>query len=233
MEGVAKEGRTVLFVSHNMQAVIRMCERVILLDGGSLLEDGPASHVVTRYLTSGEGNTKVRTWGELSRAPGTEVVRLRAVQAKTEDGKAADTVDISEPLGIEIEYEILQPEHIFHPVFDVRNSEGVLLFAAQDTDATWRRRTRPTGRYISTGWIPGDLLNEGVVYIGVSIWTLYPERCHLYEQDVVTVHVVDSLDENSARGGWPYAVPGAVRPLCKWETHYQDEVNSSAHAANW
>jgi lipopolysaccharide transport system ATP-binding protein len=105
-------------------------------------------------------------------------------------------------------------------VFDVRNNEGLVLFAAQDTDATWRRRPRPTGRYISTGWIPGNLLNEGVIYVGVAIWTLYPERCHCYEQDVVTVHVVDSLDEDSARGGWPYAVPGVMRPLCKWETQY-------------
>jgi lipopolysaccharide transport system ATP-binding protein len=220
MEGVAKEGRTVLFVSHNMQAVTRLCERVLLLDGGSIVGDGPASQVVTTYLTSGEGNTKSRRWDDLSRAPGSEVVRLCSVRACTEDGQSADTVTIRKPLGIEIEYEVLKPDYIFHPCFSVHNNEGVHLFSAQDTDAAWRRRPRPIGRYLSTGWIPGDLLNEGAMFVGVAIWTLAPERVHFYEQDVVTVHVIDTLDEDAARGGWPFAVPGAIRPFCKWETQY-------------
>lgn len=223
MEGVAKDGRTVLFVSHNMQAVTRLCGRVILLDGGSVVEDGPASQVVTRYLTSGEGGTKLRKWDERSRAPGSEVVRLCAVRVCSEDGQATDSVDIRKSVGVEIEYDVLKSGYMFHPVFDVRNSDGVLLFAAQDTDATWRRRSRPKGRYVSTGWIPGDLLNEGAMFVGVAIWTLAPERCHCHERDAVTFHVIETPDENSARGGWPYAVPGVMRPLCKWDTQYNGE----------
>jgi lipopolysaccharide transport system ATP-binding protein len=222
MEGVASQGRTVLFVSHNMQAVTRLCQRVILLDGGSVAEDGSTSQVVTKYLTSSEGNTQSRKWDDLSRAPGSEVVRLCAVRARTEDGQLADTADIRKPVAIEIEYEVLKADYIFHPCFSVHNSEGVHLFSAQDTDATYRRRPRPKGRYVSTGWIPGDLLNEGAMFVGVAIWTLSPERCHFYERDAVTFHVVDTFEEDSARGAWPGFVPGVMRPLLKWDTHCLD-----------
>ncbi len=227
MEGVAKEGRTVLFVSHNMQAVTRLCERVILLDAGGVAGDGPAGQLVTRYLSSSDGNTKMREWDDPVRAPGSDVVRLCAVRTRAEDGHTTDLVDIRKPLGVEIEYEVLKPGHVFHPCFSVHNSEGVHLFSAQDTDGTWRRRHRPPGRYVSTGWIPGDLLNEGAMFVGVAMWTLNPEHCHFYERDAVAFHVVDSYDEESARGGWPFSVPGAIRPFCKWETQSESGVSIS------
>src|ERR1051325_514167 len=79
MEGVSKEGRTVLFVSNNMPAITRLCERAILLDQGEIIEDGAASRVVSAYLGStAAGSAGVREWPDASRAPGDEVVRLRA-----------------------------------------------------------------------------------------------------------------------------------------------------------
>ncbi|MCI1279211.1 MAG: ABC transporter ATP-binding protein [Nitrospira sp.] len=224
MEGVAKEGRTVLFVSHNMQAVTRLCERVILLDNGGVVGDGPASQLVTRYLSSSEGSTKVREWDDPARAPGSDVVRLRAVRARGEDGQPTDLVEIQKSVGVEIDYEVLKPGYMFHPCFSVHNSEGVLLFSAQDTDRTWMRRPRPAGRYTSTGWIPGDLLNEGALFVGVAIWTLAPDHCHFYERDAVAFHVVDSFEEGLSRGGWLGNVPGVIRPFCKWETQSENDL---------
>jgi lipopolysaccharide transport system ATP-binding protein len=223
MTGVAKEGRTVLFVSHNMAAVTRLCERAILLDGGRVLEDGPAGQVVTTYLTSGVGKTMVRNWDDLAKAPGSDVVRLCGVRSRAEDGQITESVDIRRPVGIEIEYEVLKSGYIFHPAFSVHNSEGVLLFAAQDTDTTWMRRPRPKGRYVSTGWISGNLLCEGAMSVGVSIWTLSPEKCHMYEQDAVIFHVVDTFEDDSARGAWRMSIPGIVRPKFKWGTQFYGE----------
>lgn len=230
MEGVAKEGRTVLFVSHNMQAVTRLCERVILLDNGEVVGDGPASQLVTRYLSSSEGSTKVREWNDPVRAPGSDVLRLRAVRTRDEDGQPTDLVDIRKPVAVEIEYEVLKPGHIFHPCFSVHNSEGVHLFSAQDTDRTWMRKPRPSGRYTSTGWIPGDLLNEGAMFVGVAIWTLAPDICHFYERDAVAFHVVDSFEEGSSRGGWLGNVPGVIRPFCKWDTQLEQSMSQALHA---
>ncbi len=224
MEGVAKEGRTVLFVSHNMQAVTRLCERVILLDNGGVVGDGPASQLVTRYLSSSEGSTKVREWDDPARAPGSDVVRLRAVRARGEDGQPTDLVEIQKSVAVEIEYDVLKSGFMFHPCFSVHNSEGVHLFSAQDTDRTWMRRPRPAGRYISTGWIPANLLNEGAMFVGVAIWTLAPDNCHFYERDAVAFHVADSYEEGSSRGGWLGNVPGVIRPFCKWETKVEQSI---------
>lgn len=229
MEGVAKEGRTVLFVSHNMQAVTRLCERVILLDNGGVVGDGPAGQLVTRYLSSSEGSTKLREWDDPVRAPGSDVVRLRAVRTRAEDGQPTDLVDIRKPVGVEIEYDVLKSGNIFHPCFSVHNSEGVHLFSAQDTDRTWMRQPRPAGRYTSTGWIPGDLLNEGAMFVGVAIWTLAPDICHFYERDAVAFHVVDSYEEGSSRGGWLGNVPGVIRPFCKWDTQVERNMPEARH----
>ncbi len=92
MEDVGKQGRTVLFVSHNMPAVTNICERVILLDNGRVSLDGTAHQVVSKYLGSGTNAMAAREWGDPQTAPGGEIARLLAVRVKTEDGVVADTL---------------------------------------------------------------------------------------------------------------------------------------------
>ena len=113
MQDVGQHGRTVLFVSHNMPAITRLCKRVILLDGGRVLEDGPPYHVVKTYLNSGLGTSAAREWSDLSKAPGNDVMRLRAVRVRTEDGVIADALDIRQPFGIDIEYQELRNSECF------------------------------------------------------------------------------------------------------------------------
>src|SRR6266480_6383227 len=78
MQDVGKQGHTVLFVSHNMPAITRLCPRTILLDQGRVLSDGPSHQVASEYLSGGMGTTAVRQWPEMSKAPGNEIVRLCA-----------------------------------------------------------------------------------------------------------------------------------------------------------
>ncbi|MEQ1628701.1 MAG: ABC transporter ATP-binding protein, partial [Nitrospira sp.] len=80
MKDIGAHGRTVLFVSHNMQAVMRLCDRVIMLDKGRVLHDGPAHEVVKTYLNAGFGASPAREWTDPSSAPGGEVARLRAAR---------------------------------------------------------------------------------------------------------------------------------------------------------
>ncbi len=86
MENIGQQGRTVLFVSHNMPAMTRLCQRVILMDEGRIIEDGPSNEVVSNYLFSGSDIKASREWPEPESAPGGRFVRLRAVRVKTEDG---------------------------------------------------------------------------------------------------------------------------------------------------
>jgi len=85
MKVVGEDGRTVLFVSHNMPAVTRLCERIILLDEGRVVADGPAHKVASLYLQSGLGTMAVREWKDRTKAPGNEIVRLCAVRVINED----------------------------------------------------------------------------------------------------------------------------------------------------
>src|SRR5581483_7581150 len=80
MQEYGRSGRTVLFVSHNMQAVAQLCDRVILLDAGRVVADGPSQAVVAEYLQSGLGIGAERSWPDLDGAPGNDVARLRSLR---------------------------------------------------------------------------------------------------------------------------------------------------------
>ncbi len=227
MQDVGQQGRTVIFVSHNMPAITRLCARTILLDDGKVLEDGLSHKVVSAYLSSGLGTTAAREWPNLAKAPGDDVVRLRAARVRTEDGQIAEAVDIRKPVGLEMEYEVLQPGHMLLPYYHVFNQEGVKVFSAVDLDPDWRGRHRLAGRYTSTAWIPGNLLAEGMLFVAPAVRT--PERkWRLYESDAVAFQVIDSLDGDSARGDFSGYMTGAVRPLLRWETRFDPNGSKTA-----
>lgn len=218
MEDVGKKGRTVLFVSHNMSAVTRLCQRAILLDGGRLLKDGPSHQVVAEHMYSGLGTTAAREWTDVTKAPGGEVVRLRAVRVKTEEGRITDAVNISQPVAIEMEYDVLKSGYVLLPNQTFFNDEGVNIFQAHDTDPAWKSCQRPAGRYVSTVWIPGNFLSDGMLFVSSGMGTLNPPIRQFYERDVVAFKVIDNLESGGARGNWTGTMGGLVRPLFKWDT---------------
>ncbi len=216
MQDVGKQGRTVLFVSHNMPAVTRLCERTILLDQGQVIADGPAHSVVGLYLRSDQGTTAEREWPEISRAPGNDIVRLAAVRVRNHLGQVTDMIDIREPVSLEMEYQVLKPGSVLVPSFRLFNEEGVFVFATFDSDRNWQSKPRPAGRFVSQTVIPGNFLSEGSLMIAAAITTLEPLIVHFHETEVVAFSVVDSLEGNSARGAYAGYMPGVVRPLLEW-----------------
>ena len=230
MQEVGRQGRTVLFVSHNMPAITRLCPRTILLDAGRVLRDGLSTQVVSAYLSSGLGTTAARIWPELKTAPGNDIVRLRAVRVCTEEGKVSDALDIRLPVRIEMEYEVLTAEQVLVPNLHFYNEEGVYAFVTGDLDPAWRARRRPRGRYVSTALIPGNLLSEGTLFVGAAISTIDPVVVHFYERDAVAFQVVDTMDGDSARGDYAGPMPGVVRPKLQWRTKLLSESNRIATA---
>jgi lipopolysaccharide transport system ATP-binding protein len=221
MDDVAHAGRTVLFVSHNMQAVTRLCSRCIMLHKGQVELDGPSAQVASAYMNSGVTTTAVREWLDISSAPGDEVARLCGVRVRSRDGGVMDSIDVREPVGIELEFEVLQPGRKFLPHFALLNQDGTVLFVAVDVDPAWRGKGRPVGRYVSTGWIPGNLFAEGLVYVQAVIMTLDPEAIHTIVEEAVAFRVVDDLNAtNTSRGDYGQPMPGLVRPLLEWTTSF-------------
>ncbi|MGC2062819.1 MAG: polysaccharide ABC transporter ATP-binding protein [Thermodesulfovibrionales bacterium] len=217
MEDVGREGRTVLFVSHNMPAVTRLCQRAILLDKGIITKDGLSREVVSSYLLSDSNTTAERVWSDPSKAPGSDVVRLHAVRVKTKNDLVVDLVDISRPFGVEIEYEVCKSGYILLPIVYFINESGLCLFESSDTDPAWRRHSRPEGHWTSTVWIPENLLSEGTISVTLSFVTFNPVIGQFKERNVVSFRVVDNNDGESVRGDWLGKMDGGVvRPLLKW-----------------
>jgi PylC-like, N-terminal domain len=229
MDDVGHSGRTILFVSHNMQAITRLCARCVFMERGSVRMDGMPLRVTQAYLKTGSHLSAVREWPDLSQAPGDDVIRLCAVRAISESGEPAEAFDIRHPVGIELEYEILKPGYLLLPHFLTTNESGVEMFVANDMDREWRGRRRPVGRYVSTGWIPGNLLVEGTVTIGTALMTLDPEIVHGIILDAIEFRVLFPAGaQDTARGDFRNVSPSVVQPMLKWTTRYEPRSEAAA-----
>jgi lipopolysaccharide transport system ATP-binding protein len=219
MQDMGEQGRTLLFVSHNMSAITRLCQRAILLEEGKILKDGPSHKIVMQYMQSGYGTTGENIWLDPEKAPAGEIARLVAVRVMTEDAKIIDNIDIRKTICIQMEYQVLHSGYVLSSVYDLYNNEGIHIFSAVDLDPKWRRVSRPSGLYTSTVFIPGNLLSEGMIFVCAGLFTMQPYWLKQFsEKDAVAFQVVDNMEGESARGDWTDSWGGAVRPLLQWET---------------
>ena len=220
MEDVGQQGRTVLFVSHNMAAISRLCQRAIWLNNGRIIEDGPADKVVASYMTTGTGTSAAREWLDPANAPEGKFTRLCSVVIRSNEGEISDSIDIRRPFTVEITFDVFKPGAVLLPHFGLQNEAGTTAFVAIDLDSDWRMRLRPKGRYTSIAHIPGNLLAEGLHYVNCYLITLNPQAMEFKERSAVSFTVVDSADGDSARGDYSKNMPGVVRPLLQWETNF-------------
>ena len=227
MEDVRKHGRTILFVSHNLPAITRLCQRAILISGGSVRADGPAPEVASTYMLSSLKSSGERSWAELAAAPGDDVARLRRIRVLMGEEQIAEAFDIRRPVTIEITYDVLKPGYALAPRCEVFSHDGLCLFTARDMKAGWRDRLSPIGRFVTTASIPGNLLAEGTFLVGVGLSSPDPDQNHFYLREAVAFHVVDSLEGNSARGDWTGPMYGVMRPALEWKTTLVDPSPAS------
>ena len=233
MQEIRHQGKTILFVSHNMNTISRLCSQAFLLSDGKILGSGPPADVIPSYLTFFGNLGAERSWTDLKDAPGNEIVRLRSVRVCNEHGATMAAADIRFPVGIEAVYDVLKPGHILIPNFHFSNVDGLQLFVVQDVRSEWRRKARPVGRYKSTAWVPGNFLAEGSLTVDIAISTHVPTNIiHLCDRRTVGFHVVDSHDGDSARGDYTGQIPGVVRPITEWTTILMGPVGSEIQARN-
>ena len=234
MDSVAREGRTVLFVSHSMPSIVRLCGQVCLLDDGKLFASGMPHQVVNIYLKSGTGSPAKRVWGDIHSAPGGEVVRLRKICVHTEIGEDVEVVDVRQPIGIDIEYWNLKEGSRLVPNLHFFNEGGLCIFISTNNMAKWYNQPHPKGLFKSTCWIPGNLLSEGLITVTAAVSTINPTEALAVERDAISFQVKDDSEGDGARGQIATDFPGVVRPLLKWTMAYDSsaqnlpvELNSS------
>ena len=222
IEDISSSGRTVLFVSHDMSAITRLCGRAYWLHAGEVMDEGVAEDVVSRYLqdSSGTGAEKVFPEGE---APGSDKLRLLSARIVDADGETQHSVDVREPIGIECRFAVMGETGPLFPKIKLGNDRGEVVFNAFDTDPRWRTQPEP-GIYTCTAWIPPNLLNEGVLAVDVTVAALGAPTLvnHVNVPGLVRFHVTDPGEGDSAKGLFTGQLRGGVRPLLDWTTEFDD-----------
>ncbi|MCA1590681.1 MAG: polysaccharide ABC transporter ATP-binding protein, partial [Acidobacteria bacterium] len=161
MRDAGRSGRTVLFVSHDMQSISRICSRVIWFKNGRIERDGASKEIISAYLHEQTKTGAEKRWGNDDEAPGNEIARLHHVRVCDENGGTVSAIDIRKPVRIEMSYEVLVGGKVLIPNLHFFNEQNVCLFVSHDWEGGWRDRPRGAGFYTSRILIPGNFLSEG------------------------------------------------------------------------
>jgi lipopolysaccharide transport system ATP-binding protein len=214
--GVAsEEGRTVLLVSHNMQAVRRICREAIMLEKGQIVSSGSIDSVIRDYLSSVESpDLGRRRWDDPESRPGDELCRVVEVRVTDADGKPGTSFFSSGPIVVTIEFDLAEVDPALVVGFDLVTVDGVPVFRTFQTDvpADAMPALRP-GRNAVRCTIPAGLLNAGRFVVNLRIllhftkWIVH-DTGSLYF-DVVADH--GDFVNMSAR-------PGSVAPVLPWKS---------------
>lgn len=211
MDDVAKSGRTVLFVSHNMQAVSLLCNRAILLEEGKVVADGPARQVVSEYLATESKQAAQETWSS-ENAPGNEVVKLRSVRTLNEEREVSHEFNMGEAITLEVEFWCLRKARILTS-FHVYNDQGMLLFTTENLHNEWGQIEYEPGFYQCSCTIPSNLFIDGRYYATVYLSRGPGARIDVHEPEVISFEV---KDDGSGRGDYMGEWRGLIRPLLPW-----------------
>ncbi len=216
MSDVARQGRTVLFVSHNMSAILRLTDEALVIEKGRLVLRAPTSQAVDYYMSSGFSRMGERTWDAdeipAEAAPFTPV----ALRMRDPRGEVVDTVRSVDPTTIEVEYRLSAPVTGLRVGIYVINTRGEHAFTSFDLDDPClyeQMASRPAGRYISRCTIPADLLNEGRFILGINASSFRVRR--YFQDEQALAFTVDAAGAPGTH--WPEPRLGAIRPRLSWE----------------
>ncbi len=220
MSDVAQSGRTVLFVSHNMSAILRLTEETIVLEHGQLALRAPSPQAVDYYLSSGFAESGERTWQEDFKEG--NPFRPLALRLRDGQGRITNALRSIEPLTLEFEYELSEPVQGLRVGIYLSTMQGETIFTSFDTDDPARYETfgvRPAGRFVSRCVIPADFFNEGRYVIGLNASTYRVRR--YFQEDRAIVFTIDPAGAPGMQ--WPEVRLGPIRPRLEWTIQTVDD----------
>jgi lipopolysaccharide transport system ATP-binding protein len=216
MSDVASQGRTVMFVSHNMSAILRLTEEALVIDQGKLVLRAPTGHAVDYYLSGGFSQEGQRYWKEEEIPVQSAPFRPIGICVKNTHGVVVDTVRAVEPFTLEIEYVLDAPITGLRVGVYLLTAHGEVVFTSFDLDDpdTFSEFTaRKAGHYVSTCRFPPNLFNEGRYIIGVNASSYHIKR--YFQDDQAMTFSVDAT--GSAGTQWVETRLGSIRPMLEWK----------------
>jgi len=219
MEEVSKQGRTVLFVSHNMGAVRALCTRGLLLEEGALTMDDEVDVVINSYLSSKDVSTAGRLGWSAADAPQDKELILFGIEMVAASGEVKTTFQIDESFEIRIHYQIVEEVKNLRLYLRFKTTLGETVFATYEDAQIQEGFNRPPGHYTAICKIPANILNNLTyrIYIGFDS---PGHKVLIPGKEYLEVDIVDTSDGyRYARG----AFDGPIRPVVDWEVEKTDQ----------
>ena len=215
MSDVAQAGRTILFVSHNMSAIMRLTEETIVLDKGHIVYHAPTPQAVDYYMESGFTGAGERIWTSAEIPAEAAPFKPIALRLRDKNGRVVDTLRSIEPFTVEIEYKLNQSITGLRVGIYLLTMRGEYVFTSFDLDDPTQFEqlgVRPVGHYISRCIIPANTLNEGRYVLAVNASSFRIKRYFWDDRSLAF-----TMDATGAPGKqWPEPRMGSVRPALKW-----------------
>lgn len=210
----SQEGRTILFISHNMPAVVKFCSRGILISAGEIEQDDKIQKVVNNYLELGSRTKSSTTWKTQDR-PGNESLNIAAVTLLTKEGKESSIFNLTDELHIRITFEVTTNKT--SPQFSLMlfDMDGNSVFSSLNNQSPDYGSNLTKGTYYSTCIIPGNLLNSGRYNISISGFINHWNDGFRTEN----VASFDAVDDGVLKGDYHGEYSGSLRPLLSWSTN--------------
>ena len=223
MSDVANQGRTVLFVSHNMSAIMRLTEQAVVLEHGHVALQGPTADAVDYYLSRGFSQEGQREWHPDEIAKDPAPFHPICIRVLSEAGHVSDTIRSTEPCYVEFEYKLdedINGLRVGIYIISTRGEFVLTSFDVDDHEKYEKYSTRKAGTYVSRCRIPADMLNEGRFVIGVNA-SMFKIRTFFHDEQALVFNV----NGTGAPGTqWPEPRAGMIRPRLDWEIEERGEM---------
>lgn len=195
MENVSKEGRTVLFVSHNMSAITNLCSRAFLIHNGKLKKEGKPTDVISSYL-NGE-QTKQKHFFSQKSVKKSPICLLEA-KLLLESNQNSYRLSRNQPVTVQIKYQVNKKISAIHLYSSIISADGTTVLGTGDADVDKSRfGLRIPGVYTCSYTIPPKILNEGDYSISISLGIPYQinfqENNHILRFGIEDIESVDRL----------------------------------------
>lgn len=208
MESAGKDGRTVLFVSHNMVALKSLCTKAIWLNAGSVVGNGCAEEVVSNYLQNGSPLNMQQVWDDPESAPGNKSVRLHSVKISYEGEANGEMLTVATPVDMEFEFWNFEQNALLHFNALLYDNQDICVFTTPSPAKIY-----PKGLVKGKCHIPGNFMNDSVYRVRLLI--VIDKSSVIFDLDNAAMFEV----HDTARDGpWYGKRLGAVRPTFEWET---------------